>query len=315
MSLRHSSSSSSTAVVNASNTPTSNPKLFGQRALRSETRARAKDDIKRVMHAIEKVRKWERRWISVNETTLKLYKWVPIMNSSTSQDDQNSNPETVNNDEKDKIEDQKVEVNSKPLKSSANNIKLAKKLFQEKKASDVEMKETINESNLENHDENAQDPEASCPIKNEQEKGLSNQKQESAPTTCLNSHEDAINDANSQQSSTSQLSSSSLSLNTLPNMAPLVETALTDSESSLSTSNLVKPNLVDQEASLVKDEMSLKNDNSEEKLNSAEQVNNVQSQSACDVSTMSIEAHNENYDNLEADEADSATNNDNEGAK
>jgi hypothetical protein len=35
-----------------------NPKLFGPRALRSETRAKAKDDIKRVMHAIEKVRKW-----------------------------------------------------------------------------------------------------------------------------------------------------------------------------------------------------------------------------------------------------------------
>ena len=35
-----------------------NPNKFGPRALRSETRAKAKDDIKRVMNAIEKVRKW-----------------------------------------------------------------------------------------------------------------------------------------------------------------------------------------------------------------------------------------------------------------
>lgn len=92
MSLRHSASSSSnyhglggsgsnlsgaSNLGNVSGTPGSNPKLFGSRALRSETRAKAKDDIKRVMNAIERVRKWEKRWISLNDTTLKLYKWVP----------------------------------------------------------------------------------------------------------------------------------------------------------------------------------------------------------------------------------------------
>lgn len=92
MSLRHSASSSSnhhysggsssnlsgaSNLGNVGGTPGSNPKLFGSRALRSETRAKAKDDIKRVMNAIERVRKWERRWISINDTTLKLYKWVP----------------------------------------------------------------------------------------------------------------------------------------------------------------------------------------------------------------------------------------------
>ena len=44
--------------LGASQNNNSTPKLFGPRALRSETIAKAKDDIKRVMNAIEKVRKW-----------------------------------------------------------------------------------------------------------------------------------------------------------------------------------------------------------------------------------------------------------------
>ena len=57
----NSSASSSMSNINGSSANAakdSNPKMFGPRALRSETRAKAKDDIKRVMNAIEKVRKW-----------------------------------------------------------------------------------------------------------------------------------------------------------------------------------------------------------------------------------------------------------------
>ena len=48
------------------------------RSVRAETRQSRKDDIKRVMHSIDKVRHWEKRWVTIPETTMKQFKWIPV---------------------------------------------------------------------------------------------------------------------------------------------------------------------------------------------------------------------------------------------
>ncbi|ERL91176.1 B-cell CLL/lymphoma 7 protein family member A [Dendroctonus ponderosae] len=53
------------------------------RSIRAETRSRAKDDIKKVMNNIERVRHWEKKWVTIGDTTMKIYKWVPVTNSET----------------------------------------------------------------------------------------------------------------------------------------------------------------------------------------------------------------------------------------
>jgi cell division septation protein DedD len=61
------------------------------RSQRAETRNRAKDDLKRVINAIEKVRKWEKRWIVLKDTQLVVPKWIPVGAAASSSSASNTN--------------------------------------------------------------------------------------------------------------------------------------------------------------------------------------------------------------------------------
>jgi len=59
----------------------STPKSY-TRSARTETRNRAKDELKRVINAVERVRKWERKWVLLKDSSIYIYKWVPVSGPS-----------------------------------------------------------------------------------------------------------------------------------------------------------------------------------------------------------------------------------------
>merc|ERR1712212_337339 len=47
------------------------------RTTRAGTRSIAREEIKRVKKSLEKVRRWEKKWVVLEESGLKVYRWVP----------------------------------------------------------------------------------------------------------------------------------------------------------------------------------------------------------------------------------------------
>ena len=47
------------------------------RTTRAGTRNLAREEIKRVKKSLEKVRRWEKKWVVLEESGLKVFRWVP----------------------------------------------------------------------------------------------------------------------------------------------------------------------------------------------------------------------------------------------
>lgn len=62
-------------------------------SFRLETRSRARDEIRRIVQTVDKVRKWEKKWVDLGlSNSVKVYKWVPVREDSKD-DEEDDNKE------------------------------------------------------------------------------------------------------------------------------------------------------------------------------------------------------------------------------
>ncbi|ETE73714.1 B-cell CLL/lymphoma 7 protein family member B [Ophiophagus hannah] len=98
------------------------------RSVRAETRSRAKDDIKKVMAAIERVRKWEKKWVTVGDTSLRIFKWVPVADSKEKEKSKSSGTAAA------------AEPNGYPAETAANSSLLLE--FQDENSNQSSLSDT-----------------------------------------------------------------------------------------------------------------------------------------------------------------------------
>ncbi|EDV21711.1 uncharacterized protein TRIADDRAFT_59710 [Trichoplax adhaerens] len=89
--------------------------------LRLETRSRAKEDVKRILTAIDKVRKWEKKWVDVKGCSLKTYKWVPITEPKPNQTTLNKDEALAVGDKRDRFDDEVSDINSSSISLNYND--------------------------------------------------------------------------------------------------------------------------------------------------------------------------------------------------
>jgi hypothetical protein len=182
------------------------------------------------MNAIERVRKWEKRWISINDTTLKLYKWVPtsVLASASNSATEITEPNTQQQQQQEHHQNGGMEIIS-PKMNHASKLNTSG-------GGSTKSSTNAQDKAVFNLDENAQDsmmgsagnkPDATT------HDTMSGRHQQS--NNHNNHHHHHNNHSHSQPdehtNDNSQSSNSSLSLNTVPTMMPMCESALTDSES------------------------------------------------------------------------------------